>query len=459
MIPFSFFKGTGLLAPIFITIAGQSNARGQGTPFPAEYQGDILNGEIWNGTAFETLNGSVDNNNQFGQAQGTFGMEMSLIKDLLTRHSAVYCMKYAIGSSGLASVAQGGSAGNWNPATVAEYFDTLVAEANQAIALLPSGYIDGGFFWYQGEADSLNATVADLYHTNLTTFITDYRTETSQPTKKFYIVRILNITDNGAALQSPTVRLAETKYTYDNYGNSYLINVDDLGIEADFTHLTATGYVDLGLRASASLATPPDQKSICLSDDFSTIANKNWLITGTGITASSGAAFTQAHAGTIAFDTGRKITCRYVMPSGLGNCWGRMKMSWTDPVQTLESSGGFLFYIDVNNYVGVMTDAGVAGGNAIRIRKRLASTNTDTPVAAVNGDEFKIKYNTATGAYEIFYWTAGAWSSLGTGTGAVGRGRFICTTNDSVTFTGGDVYTFQEFDFTIADFTTRRPTL
>lgn len=189
--------GTGLLAPIFIMIAGQSNARGQGTPFPAEYQGDILNGEIWNGTAFETLNGSVDNNNQLGQPQGTFGTEMSLIKDLLTRHSAVYCMKYAMGSSYLASVAQGGGASNWHPDTVGGLYDNLVSYTNLAIAALPANCTTGGLYWYQGCADSTTSALAILYPANISYFISSFKTDTNQPDLKVFLTRILNIGDNG----------------------------------------------------------------------------------------------------------------------------------------------------------------------------------------------------------------------------------------------------------------------
>ncbi len=445
----------------FVILSGQSNARGQGTPFPSGYTGDIPNCKIFNGTSFETLNGSVTNNNQFGQPIGKYGGEMSLLKDLSTRYKTVYCMKYAIGSSGLASVAQGGDVGNWNAASVGDYFDNLIVYINAAKALLPLNCQTLGFIWYQGEADGRTATEADLYRTNLIAFINAIRTETSQPNLVFYLTRILNIADNGTALQSPTVRLALTKYAYDNYGTSYLINVDDLGIEADYTHLTAQGYIDLGIRYSDSLAVTPSKPSILLSSDFTgiTVENKNWIVTGTGISQNNKIIFTNNHSGTVTFESGRKLTNRYVMPSGVGDIWGRVKMSWTDPVITTESSGGFLFFIDTNNYVGVMTDATIAGGNALRIRKRVAGVNTDTAIAATNGAELKIRYNTSSGSYQIWYWNAGAWSSLGTGTGAVGRGRFIFTCNDSATFTGGDEYYFENFDVTIADFTTNRPTL
>lgn len=451
----------GIGESCFVILSGQSNARGQGTPFPSGYTGNIPNCKIFNGTTFETLNGSVTNNNQLGQAQGTFGAEMSLLKDLSTRYKTVYCMKYAIGSSGLATVAQGGDPDNWNPATVGQYFDNLITYINTAKTLLPSTCTDLGFIWYQGEADGRSQTEADAYYPNLGTFISTIRTETSLPSLKFYLTRILNITDNGLALQSCTVRLALTKYAYDNYGTSYLVDVDDLGIAGDFTHLTATGYIDLGLMYSGLFATPPSQTSILLTSDFSgtTIENKNWAVTGTGISQNNKIIFTNDHSGTVALESGRKLTSRHVMPSGVGEIWGRVKMSWTDPTITNESSGGFLFLIDTNNYVGIVTNATVAGGNSTRIRKRVSGVNTDTAIAATNGSEFKIRYNTSTGSYQIWYWTAGAWYSVGTGTGAIGRGRFVFTTNDSATFTGGDEYYFENFDVTIADFTTNRPTL
>jgi len=446
----------------FVILSGQSNARGQGTPFPSGYTGDIPNCKIFNGTSFETLNGSVTNNNQFGQPIGKYGGEMSLLKDLSTRYKTVYCMKYAIGSSGLASVAQGGDVGNWNAASVGDYFDNLITYINAAKALIPSNCQNLGFIWYQGEADGVSSTVADLYLTNLIAFVNAVRTETAQPNLIFYLTRILNIVDNGMALQSPTVRIALTKYAFDNYGTSYLINVDDLGIAADYTHLTAQGYIDLGLRYSGILAAAPSKPSILLSSDFTgtTIENKNWAILGTGLSQNNKIIITNDHSGTVNFDVGRKLTSRYVLSSDIGNVYGRVKMSWIDPITTNESTGGFLYYIGTDDYVGVITDTSVSGGNAMKIRKRVSGVNTDTAISATNGSEIKMKYNTITGAYQIWYWNAGAWTSVGTGTGrASSRGRFIFTCNDSATFTGGDEYYFENFDVAIADFTTLRPTL
>lgn len=448
------------LSPVFFIMAGQSNMRGKGTPFPADLQGDIANVNIWNGSSFETLNGSVDNNNQLGQAQGTFGPEMSFLK-AVAQTRQVYCVKYAVGATSLSTLAQGGTTTNWNINSISgtPLYDNLVAYVNDAIALLPTGTAIGGFFWYQGEGDSTSTTIADLYLTNLSDFISNFRTDTSQPSLKFYITRILNITDAGIATISPVVRLSQTKYAYDNYGDAYLISVDDLGIEGDYTHLTAQGYVDCGERYANSITTPPSNVSLLLSDSFSgvTISNKDWIVTGTGISQNNKLIITNNHAGTVAFESARKLTNRYVMPASTGTIYGRVKMSWTDPTQTNESTGGFLIHTDSNNYVGVITDVTVVGGNALKIRKRVAGVNTDTAIAAVNGDEFKIKYDNTTGNYEIWYWTAGAWSSLGTGTAFTSRVKFVFTTNDSATYTGGDEYYFEDFDVTLEDFTTRRP--
>ena len=453
------FSGSG--SSCFVILSGQSNARGQGTPFPSGYTGNIPNCKIFNGTTFETLNGSVTNNNQFGQPQGTYGTEMSLLKDLSTRYKTVYCMKYAVGGTGLASVAQGGDSSNWNTATVGGLYSSLVTYINSAKVLLPSNCQTLGLIWYQGEADGKTSTLADLYYSNLSSFVTSLRTATSLPSLKFYLTRVSNSVDYGVALSAPIVRMALEKYANNNYGMSYLINVDDLTFESDYTHLTAQSYIDLGLRYSSSLETAPSNLTIALSSDFAgtTISNKDWIVTGTNVSQNNKIILTNNHSGTVAFETSRKLTSRYVLASGVGEIWGRVKITWTDPTTTNESSGGFFMHTDTNNYVGVMTDVTVAGGNAMKIRKRVAGVNTDTSIAATNGSEFKIKYNTITGAYQIWYWTAGAWSSLGTGTGAVGRVKCIFTTNDSATFTGGDEYYFENFDVTIADFTTNRPTL
>lgn len=452
----------GKQTSIFVIMAGQSNMRGQGTPFPSNLQGNIAGVKIWNGSAFVTLNGSVSNNNQFGQPLGTFGPEMSFLKDLATKYDNVYCMKYAIGASYLASQAQGGTVNNWSPDETGLNFDNFVTETNMAIDLLPSGTTTGGFFWYQGEADSTTVPISQLYQANLAAFITAYRSETSQPNLKFFITRILNITSGGAALSSPRVRTAQTTYAHLNYGSAYLISVDDLGIEADFTHLTAQGYVDCGLRYSEALTTPPDDITILWSDDFTgtVFDTDNWTASGTSsatISQNNSIIITSAHAGTIAFVSGRKYQHRYIISTG--SAYSRVKMSWTDPVMTNESTTMFALWQDDNNYIAWMTDVTIAGGNATKIRKRVGGVNTDTTCTAVNGDECKFVFNTSTGAYSLHKWTGSAWSSIGSGTAFTGQVQPIFTANDAATFTGGDTSIFEEFDMTIDDFTTRRPTI
>lgn len=453
---------SGLKNSIFVIMAGQSNMRGQGTPFPSDLQGSFAGINIWNGTNFVTLNGSVENNNQFGQAIAKFGPEMSFLVELKKKYRNVYCMKYAIGASYLASEAQGGTTNNWSPDEVGLNFDTFVAETNQAILQIPTKTVTGGFFWYQGEADSTTVPISQLYQANLAAFITAYRSETSQPNLKFFITRILNITSGGAALSSPRVRTAQTTYAHLNYGSAYLISVDDLGIEADFTHLTAQGYVDLGIRYAQSLVTAPDDITVLWTDDFdgTVFDTDNWTASGASsstITQNDSIIITSDHAGTIAFVSGRKYQHRYIISTG--SAYSRVKMSWTDPVQTNECTSMFALWQDDNNYIAWMTDVTIAGGNATKIRKRVGGVNTDTTCTAVNGDECKFVFNTSTGAYSLHRWTGSAWSSIGSGTAFTGQVQPIFTANDAATFTGGDTSIFEEFDMTIDDFTTRRPTI
>lgn len=443
----------------FVELWGQSNMRGEGTPFPAEYQGEIEGVSIFDGAAYVPLNGSVDNNNQFGQPQGTFGPEMSMLKQLATIYDHVYCYKRAIGSSGLASVAQGGSVGNWNPAEAGDYYDDLVTYANLAIAALPAGAVHLGVFGDQGEGDGGTAAISNLYYSNLDLFVTSYRTDTGRPTLKFHFNRVFNITDFSTSDFTPRVRWATQKYAYDNRANGvYVINRDDQPKAADNIHMTATGYVNQGIRMADAVTTPPANLTTIYSTDFpgASLATDSWQTNGTAPTVGSNKlTFTNDHAGTVAFESGRNCLSRYV--ANRGNLYARVKMSWTDPVQNGQSLTGFLMHMDTNNYIAIFTDTTIAGGNGIKVRQRLAGVNTDTAVAAVNGDEFKIAYNATTGVYATYYWSGGAWVQLTSGTAFTGTVKPFFTASDSAAFTGGDTSVFENFDYTIEDFTTLRP--
>ena len=442
----------------FVELWGQSNMRGEGTPFPSEYQGYIANVKIFDGTSYVGLNGSALNNNQFGQPLGTFGPEMSMLKQLATIYDVVYCYKRAIGSSGLASVAQGGSVGNWSPSEVGDYYDDLITYANLAISALPPGAVHLGVFGDQGEGDGGSAAISNLYYANLDLFVDSYRTDTGRPTLKFHFNRIFNITDFSSSDWTPRVRWATQKYAYDNRANGiYVINRDDQPKAADNIHMTATGYVNQGIRMANAVVTPPDNITLIYSTDFpgSALETDTWQTTGTAPTIGSNKlTLTNAHAGTVTFESGRNCLNRYVANNG--DLYTRVKMSWTDPVAALQSLTGFLMHMDTNNYIAIFTDTTIVGGNGIKVRQRVAGVNTDTAVSAVNGDEFKIAYNATTGVYATYYWT-GSWTLMTSGTGFTGTIKPLFTSSDSVAFTGGDTSVFENFDYTIEDFTTLRP--
>lgn len=442
---------------IVVWIDGQSNSRGQGTPFPAQYQGSFPNIKIWNGSAFVTLNGSVSNNNQLGQPQGTFGAEMSMLVSLSQRYRTVYCVKFAVGGTSLATVADGGSANNWNAATVGSLFDTLITYSTAAIALLPSGCIIGGFFWFQGERDGDSvSTMFPLYYSNLSTFWSTFKSETGLSNIKIYVKQIYNAFDGGANTNTPKIRAAQVSFAHANYPNAFLLPQDAYPVEADYTHQTTTGYVDSGLGDAIAIATTPSDYIYLYTDEFSgtVITTSAWSVNGTGVSQNNKLIFTSSHGSNQSFATGRNVLSRFSVFQNL--LVARVKMSWTDPTQTNESTGGLLMYKDLNNYVAIITDVTVAGGNAMKIRKRLSGVNTDTTCTAVNGDELKIVYNASTGAYTCYKYSAGAWISIGTGTGHTGQTLVNLSVGDNTTFTGGDVYTFEELDISVENYSSRR---
>jgi hypothetical protein len=261
--------------------------------------------------------------------------------------------------------------------------------------------------------------------------------------------------------RSPRVRVRQQQFSLDN-ANTYLFNVDDLPTP-DGTHLTAAGYVSLGERYYNGLTTPPPEITLVVSDNFAgtTVDTEfNWTVnSGATISYNDSLIYTNNHSGTITFDTGRNNISNFSVTNG--EIWCRMKFSWTDPTNGGQAMGGIMMYVDANNYVAVLSDSASAGGNKVKTRKRLSATNTENSTNVDNGSEFKMYYNCSNGNYQIWNWNGSSWTSMETGTLVALSGssnvKMKVSVNDSASFTGGDLFIFEEFDMTIADFTTRRP--
>lgn len=161
-----------------IIIAGQSNAVGYAPigDVPAYLSGDMP-AYVYNGTGYEVLNATVDNNNQYGDPVSKWGLEMQLGYQYgLLNSDSLYIMKYAIGNTYLAI--QAGD--DWNTASSGEYYDNLKDHIDSAKIFITRDLGKDvnvvGFVWYQGENDMTNETYANTYYTNLTNFIEGIRT-------------------------------------------------------------------------------------------------------------------------------------------------------------------------------------------------------------------------------------------------------------------------------------------
>lgn len=453
--------GVGLsdkLPAVFVVMFGQSNTVGRAlmSDIPVTYQGDITGVQIWNGTSFETLNASVDENNQFGDARGEFGAEMSFLKSLVNDYDTVYCMKYAVGATSLGVLADGGTASNWNPATVGSLYDTLILEVAQAYALLPATPDNTYVYYDQGEGDGTNLASSQKYYFNIDLLRDEFITDTGLTITKWIDILVRNNVAESVT-RSPRVRMGKYLFAYENYPSVVMVKRDDLTYQADETHLTATGYVDVGIRAYNATKVDPSRYSICWTDDFSgvTIDSNNWLSIGVQISQNNSIIFNCPHnIGTVAFESGRSFLTRY--SNQYGTSYIRSKITWTDP-QSLQSRGGMLMHKDTNNYIAIMSDSGT-NNNLFLIRRRVAGVNNDLSVNVNNGSEWKLSFNHITGAYVCSYWNGSSWVSARSElTSFTGDSKCMFTANDGNTLLGGDSYIFEEFDVTIADFTTRRP--
>lgn len=171
-------------------------------------------------------------------------------------------VKYAHGATGLAAGAgkKGDRQKDWDPtysgSNQYDYFLATVANAKAAAQAAGDTLDIVGMLWMQGESDSRNATHANAYETNLTSFIASVRSDLELPELEFYIG---TIADSGVWTHREVIWAAQEAVAARD-PKAFVVNGKDLPLLADDAdgdgniHYTAAGQVTLGERFAAAAA-------------------------------------------------------------------------------------------------------------------------------------------------------------------------------------------------------------
>lgn len=206
----------------------------------SQYQGRNGNVQIWNGSSFESIDSTI-NNNQLGEPLNSFGPEFSFGKRLSDHlEQRIFMTKFAIGSTVLAEVSP---QIDWNPDSVGEHYDTLVGHVDASIVAQNITRII--LFWQQGEGDAENEANADLYDTNLPLLVNAFRAQ--YPSIQVDVI-LGNIHDDLPPGTFPFDDDVRTAYSNGNgsLSRTALIDPDAYPLEGDSTHYDATGQDDQG---------------------------------------------------------------------------------------------------------------------------------------------------------------------------------------------------------------------
>ena len=238
------------------TVAGQSNALGKDTVANItglDYKVTIPNGIIFNYTSskFETYVPGV--NAQTGANE--FGVENSFLSNMVTyKSSRIYVIKYALGSSKLATDAGGD---DWNPDNAGECYDDLLVRFTNGLAELArtiNRLRFKGIIWIQGESDSVLQVDANAYYANLVDFMEsnfvpylnslNVANDIEETIQKI----IVGVANSGLWTYRNTVIAAQQLYCT-NYDGIYIDTATYAVIVGNEAHYDADSLVQIGIDA------------------------------------------------------------------------------------------------------------------------------------------------------------------------------------------------------------------
>ncbi len=213
------------------------NGKPQGNPLPAV--------QFWNrgSNSYEALVPGFNGN--FGGADG-FGAEIGFGHKLAAAYASgsvdgeeIYLIKYAIGATSLDV--------DWNVNGSGNQYDNFTQWVGDALTVLTNagiGYDVEGMLWMQGENDSISATSAANYQSNLTNLIGDVRSRYGSDLD-FVIGRLHEELPSGFYTDTDTVRAAQVAVASSDSRN-YWFDTDGLPVNTDSVHFTSAGHLALG---------------------------------------------------------------------------------------------------------------------------------------------------------------------------------------------------------------------
>ncbi len=241
--------------PTYI-FCGQSNTVGDDltSNFPSALRATIPNAKfIYNadrtinaGATIETYHADTLANNisLYSTKSGSDLNFAYLMNDYLNREFLI--IKLGVGSTSLG--------GNWKKTGSGEYQNLLTNYINKAASLYTAAgktLVYKAIFWIQGEQDANQSnnsggiTYAADYQSNLTTFISNWRTDLSASSLPFIISSLHDDIDKAGYFEQPTIFKAQV-YAKDNLSNVYLVNTNNLTIKNDWVHYTYAGSMQIG---------------------------------------------------------------------------------------------------------------------------------------------------------------------------------------------------------------------
>jgi len=220
-------------------LGGQSNMDGRGDEagLPVELQNPQADVLFYHGSALTTLR----------PGSGTdFGPEVSFGRSVAdTFPSEMFCLiKHAQGGTDLHS--------DWDPTSGSVYtaFRNTVTAGLAALTSSGHTYEVVGMLWTQGERDAKDDRTTAQYQADLNEFIADVRSRYG-PELPFFLSRL-----SSGQTSISSSRLGEIRAAQENVAaadaRAWLINTDDIGVEADNLHFNAAGQIALGERFSAA---------------------------------------------------------------------------------------------------------------------------------------------------------------------------------------------------------------
>lgn len=124
---------------------------------------------------------------------------------------------------------------DWNVASTGKLYAIAKNIIAAALSQIPNPTIVT-VLWMQGETDAVDGTCAAAYQTNLTNFISSFRTDVDSGRSTPFIIGRIRSSDGGSA---SVVRAAQD--TFNGGTNTTVVDTDSYPLQGDAVHYTAQG--------------------------------------------------------------------------------------------------------------------------------------------------------------------------------------------------------------------------